>query len=309
MEKTKLLRDVLGEPFVSNEEHLFYCPYCKHHKKKLSINVEKNFFKCWVCDVHGRSIRRIIRRFGSFQQLQLWDSLNNKEDISSFDRLFEQLAPEETQRISLPEEFVTLTGRSIPPSAKHVTSYLSNRDISREDMIRWKIGFCVRGEYQGRIIVPSFDEEGYVNYFVARSYDRNWKKYLNPPLSKDIIFNHLYLDWDSDIVVVEGVFDAIKAGPNSIPLLGSTLREESKLFQEIIKKDASVFIALDSDAQTKSNKLISKLLMYGVEIYKIDTSGYNDVGEMSKEEFQKRKAAALFVGEDTYFMEQALSSI
>ena len=57
------------------------------------------------------------------------------------------------------------------------------------------------------------------------------RKYLNPPADRDIIFNELYIDWDSDIILVEGAFDAIKAGPNSIPLLGSTLREESSLFQ------------------------------------------------------------------------------
>ena len=309
MEKIKILKEILGGHYTSNEEHLFSCPYCKHHKKKLSINIEKNFFKCWVCDMHGRSIRRVVRRFGSFQQLKAWDSLNQKEDISRFDDIFEESQPEQNQRASLPQEFATLTGKNLPPSAKHATSYLSNRGITTKDIISWKIGFCARGEYQGRIVIPSFDEEGYVNYFVARSYDKNWKRYLNPPLSRDIVFNHLSVDWDADIVIVEGVFDAIKAGLNSVPLLGSTLREESRLFQEIIKNDASVFIALDEDAKLKSEKVISRLLTYGMEVYKIDVSGYNDVGEMTKEEFKKRKASASFINEDTYFMEQALSNI
>jgi hypothetical protein len=42
------------------------------------------------------------------------------------------------------------------------------------------------------------------------------------------------------------------------------------------------------------------LLLYGIEVYKIDVSGYKDVGEMSKEEFQKRKLEAKPITNDTF---------
>ncbi len=255
MEQKKLLKEILGRAYVSNEEILFYCPYCKHHKKKLSVNIEKNVFKCWICDSTGMNIRRIIKRFGSYEQLKRWDKASGQEDISKFDDIFERnYTPDIKQKISLPDEFVSLTGKDIPLSAQKPLNFLKNRGVTREDIIRWKLGYCIRGAYSDRIIVPSFDLEGYVNYFVARTYNGDWRKYLNPSLSKNIIFNHLYIDWDSDIILVEGVFDAIIAGPNAIPLLGSTLREESKLFQEIVKNDASIFLALDKDAEEKSKK-------------------------------------------------------
>mgnify|MGYP006403030089 FL=1 len=310
MDKFKLLKEILGRGYTSGDEQLFFCPYCKHHKKKLSVNVDKNFFKCWICDTSGRSIRRLVRRFGSFQQLQEWDKLSGKTDVSTFDDVFDfKYTPDPLQRISLPDEFATLTGRDYPVSAKHAKSYLENRGVTKEDIVRWKIGYCVRGAYEGRIVVPSFDEEGYVNYFVARAYDNNWRKYMNPSLSKDMVFNHLYIDWSSDVVLTEGVFDAIKAGPNSIPLLGSTLRENSKLFQEIVKNDAAIFVALDPDAEKKSLRMIKNLLTYGIETYKIDVSGYEDVGEMTKEEFSTRKDAAEFVNPDLFMIEQALSRL
>ena len=310
MDKLKLLKEILGRGYVSADEHLFFCPYCKHHKKKLSVNVDKDFFKCWVCDTSGRAIRRLVRRFGSYQQLQTWDELNGKTDISTFDEIFEfKCTTDPLQRISLPDEFVTLTGKDHPASAKHVKTYLEKRGITQNDVLRWKMGYCVRGPYEGRVVVPSFDEEGYVNYFVARSYDDNWRKYMNPSLSKDIVFNHLYIDWDSDIILTEGVFDAIKAGPNSIPLLGSTLRENSKLFQEIVKNDAAVFIALDPDAEKKSLRIIKTLLSYGIETYKIDVTGYEDVGEMTKEEFLKRKDTALHINAESFMVEEAINRL
>ena len=128
----------------------------------------------------------------------------------------------------------------------------------------------------------------------------DWKKYKNPAASKDIIFNHLYLDFDEDMVIVEGAFDAIISGPNSVPLLGSTIREESRLFQEIVKKDTAVYIALDSDAQKKEDRIIKLLLKYGIEVYKVDTSGYEDVGVMPKELFNKRKNEASLIEDNFY---------
>ena len=251
--------------------------------------------------MHGRSIRRIVRRFGNFKQLQEWDTLDNREDITTFDEIFDyKFIPESRQRISLPEEFVTLTGKDHPASATPAIKYLENRGVVREDIIRWKIGYCVRGNYENRIVVPSFDIDGYINYFIARTYNGDWRKYLNPSLSKNMLFNHLYIDWDSDIILVEGIFDAIKAGPNSIPLLGSTLREESKLFQEIVKNDAAVFLALDPDAEKKTNNIISKFLEYGIETYVVDVSGYEDVGEMTKEEFAERKQSSSFIDNENY---------
>ena len=86
----------------------------------------------------------------------------------------------------------------------------------------------------------------------------SYSKYLNPPASKNIVFNHLYVDWDSDVVLVEGVFDAIRAGTNAIPILGSSLNEDSVLFQEIIKNDATIYVALDPDAEKKVFKVDAK---------------------------------------------------
>ena len=53
-----------------------------------------------------------------------------------------------------------------------------------------------------------------------------------------------------------------------------------------------MFLALDPDVEKKSAKMIKKMLTYGVEVAKIEIKPYSDVGEMTKEEFQRRKGAA-----------------
>ena len=76
---------------------------------------------------------------------------------------------------------------------------------------------------------------------------------------------------------------------------------------EIIKNDTTVYLALDFDAERKSMKIINKLLEYGVEVYKIDTSGVDDVGEMNREEFLKRKRNATLMTEEVCLFHQAMS--
>jgi len=171
-----------------------------------------------------------------------------------------------------------------------------------EDVLKWKIGYCSSGQYAGRVVFPSFDQDGLVNYFVARTYGNSWKKYTNPPVGKNIVFNELYVDWEDDLSLVEGIFDAVVAG-NAIPILGSSLNQNSKLFREIVKHDTPVYVALDSDAEKKAMKMIKNLLTFGVELYKVDISPYSDVGDMTKEEYEERKAAAKLMDSQNYLSE------
>tara|TARA_R100001594_G_scaffold7061_2_gene19494 strand:- start:9774 stop:10715 length:942 start_codon:yes stop_codon:yes gene_type:complete len=306
--KLKILKDVFGAYYKNSDEMLFYCPKCKHHKKKLSINLDKDAFKCWVCDYSGRTIRRIIRTYGSYGQLSEWLELTNFIDINSFaDDLFEIKSEViREQEISLPDEFISLANKNLPYSSLYALNYLKRRGIFKEDIIRWKIGYCSEGKYRGRIIIPSFSLTGRCNYFIARTFLDDWRKYLNPPISRDIVFNHLFLDFDEDLSIVEGAFDAVVAGPNSVPLLGSTLREESRLFQEIIKNDVKVYVSLDLDAEKKALQLINSFLEYGIEVYKVDISPYSDVGEMVRKQYQQRKQNAEIMNKDDYLMRRLL---
>jgi DNA primase len=304
IKKLNILKQVLGSSYNVGEENLFFCPKCKHHKKKLSVNVDKDVFKCWVCEYHGRSLRRLIRSFGDFNSKKEWDELDSRVNLKDFtyDLFNDQAEDKVEQKVELPREFISLANRNLPPQALPALKYLKSRNITKQDRIRWKIGFCYEGEYAGRVIIPSFSKTGHCNYFVSRTYTGDWMKYKNPGASRDMIFNHLYVDWDSDLIIVEGVFDALVSGPNTVPILGSSLREGSQLFQEIVRNDTPVFLALDPDAEKKAMRLIKKLLEYDVEVYKIDIAPFNDVGEMSKDIFEQRKKDAARMSNDDYLL-------
>jgi len=300
-QKLKILRGFLGSFYRSGNEYLFQCPECDHHKKKLSVNLEKDKFKCWICDYRGNSIKRLVRSSGRYPDLKAWEKFAQEDrDLVSFDEILYQLEStlerssrlsERNQEINLPDEFISLVNPTGSLTEKAALGFLSRRNIGSKEILKWKIGHCAHGPYAGRVIIPSFNETGGVNYFVGRSYNGHFQKYMNPSVSKNIVFNELYVDWTDDIVVVEGVFDAIKAG-NAIPILGTTLQEDSRLFSQLVNSGSSVYLALDADAERKASYLINKLAKYGVKIYKVDISPHADVGEMTKEEFRSRKMSA-----------------
>ena len=295
IKKIKILSDVLGNFYREGySQLLFHCPVCDHHKKKLSINVERNLFKCWVCGYSGRSIFRIIKRHGTYSDKKEWARLTQQVEIENFsEKLFGSVS-EQIETLSLPEEFISLANKSLPITSTYPINYLKSRGLTKQDIVRWKIGYCSSGKYEGRVIFPSFNLDGRLNYFVGRSCLGDWKRYLNPPRRSDIVFNHLYLDFLKPIVIVEGVFDAVKSGSNSVPLLGSTLSEDSILFSEIVKNDTTIYLALDSDAKKKTERLIKLFLKYDIELYVVDLEStlHEDVGEMSKQEFEILKIKA-----------------
>ena len=67
-----------------------------------------------------------------------------------------------------------------------------------------------------------------------------------------------------------------------------------------------VYIALDSDAREKQDKISQLFISYGVDVYRIDASGFGDVGEMDQETFQIRKKTAEVLSLDDYLMERIL---
>jgi len=302
-EKLQILKEVFGSCHKVSEEWLFTCPKCNHYKRKLSVNIEKNCFKCWICDYRGKSLFRLVRKYGDFSHKLKWEKWESVIDLSSrrLEDVFLQEEEKETfVNVNLPPEFQSLCNKNDWKNKK-ARNYLKSRNVSSEDVLKWKVGFCPTGEYRDRIVVPSFNERGNVNFFVTRAYGNQYIKNKLANVSKDIVFNELYVDWDSDVVLVEGIFDAFKA-ENSVPILGSTLREDSKLVNKIVKHDSTIYLALDADAKKKTARLMKSLLQYDIELYRIDVEDKKDVGDMTKEEFRELKDNASLVTFDNYLM-------
>jgi len=139
-----------------------------------------------------------------------------------------------------------------------------------EDMIKYNMGYCEEGEYQNMIVIPSYDSKGNLNYFTARSFEKEpFRKYKNPSVSRDIVPFEMFINWSSPLVLCEGPFDAIAIKRNAIPLLGKNI--QSSLMKKIVSsKVEKIYIALDSDAIKSALKFCERFMNEGKEVHLLE---------------------------------------
>jgi len=264
-----LIEDILGEPRKHNDfqgQISFDCPTCSYDikglddgdgKGNLEVNYKRNVFKCWACsethDTHG-SIHKLINKWGSSRHKKQLSLVMPDTFLSKGDVKYEQ--------VKLPKEYIKFSevsvGMKLTHFYKEAYNYLISRGITDVIIERHNIGFCVSGPFMGRIIVPSYTNDGELNFFVARSWGKGGIKYKNPRASKEqLIFNEYLIDWSKDIYLCEGVFDSFFL-PNSIPLLGKFINDYlwGNLYD---KAQKNIIICLDGDAWLDAQKLYYKL--------------------------------------------------
>ena len=275
----------------SSFQYQFPCPKCverdgwmEARKYNLEVNLQKQVFKCWKCDSIDEhmsgSIIKLIRMYGNEKLLQEYKDIIRTIRESELYKL--NFANGD---FNIDTSVIEKEELKFPPSFKlfkkdgknnyGALKYLQNRGIGWDIIERYKIGFTEKEEdektrkYSYRVIIPSYNALGELNYWVGRDYlPKSDKytlrtKYANPQTKKtEIIFNEEKVQWDADITLVEGAFDHIVV-PNSIPLLGKALDKDYKLYWDLITKaNANVNIFLDADAH-ETVKQVYKFLNHG----------------------------------------------
>lgn len=254
-----ILENILGkhkQHYPSKGQISFNCPVCDEGRSKgnLEVNYFKYVYKCWSCsevnDTHG-PLGKLIETYGNKKQRKMFDLIKPRED--------EYYSPPKP-KIKLPEGY-TLFSESNPiyPVRREAYNYLKTRGITDDIIEKYKIGFCDKGDHAGRIIVPSYNKDGELNYYISRSWNPTSKvKYKNPESPKDeIIFFENIINWNEDIYLVEGVFDGLFL-PNSVVMLGKRM---SELLLNTLYENAkgNIIICLDSDAWEDAVKLYHTL--------------------------------------------------
>lgn len=248
-------------------EAVYYCPFCNHYKKKLEVNLDTQEWQCWVCHTAGQSIRSLFKRLRA-----------NSAHFSELTKIVGEFqfrprtSDEEKQQIlSLPDEFISLRNPSKSMEYGNAVSYLRSRGVTKCDILRYNIGYCEQGEYKKRVVIPSYDRDGNLNFFSARAYYDSPMKYKLPPWSKDIVGFELFINWNEPITLVEGQLDAIAIRRNGIPLFGTTISD--RLRECIVEFGVwRVNIVLDNDALKSAVRIfdeIEKLKGYDVDVHLI----------------------------------------
>jgi len=280
------LESVLGKGKKSSSgNYAFHCPFCNHHKPKLEIQLQtnlkgENFAHCWVCNYKTRQLPSLFKKLKTPKEKSL--------ELRSILGVSEKADLQKTHTdVNLPKEFKHLIADT-SLEARRAKSYLKKRGIGETELIKYNIGHATSGQYANHIIIPSYDKNYNINYFVARSLDpQAYRKYDTPKCNKnEIIGFEALINWNLPIILVEGSFDAIAARRNTIPLFGKSISQAlmKKLVESSVK---TIYIALDRDAKKDALIHAQTLLNYGKEIYWVNMED-KDPSEMGFEQFTEK---------------------
>ena len=281
-----LVNSVLGSgKATARNNYAYHCPFCNHHKPKLEVNLTenkegKNPWHCWACDVKGTSVYQLFKKIKAPS-----DKISEVQSLVKSSKSFK--INKSDSSITLPSEFIGLsTVDNNDIAAKHALAYLKKRNISKYDIIKYNIGYCKSGLYANMIIIPTYNDDGQLNYFTARSFEKEpYVKYRNPSVSRNIIPNEHLINWNVPVILCEGLFDAIAIKRNAIPLLGKNIQNNlmKKLVTSLVNK---IYIALDRDAIKQALKFCEMLMAEGKEVYLVDMQD-KDPSEMGFSNFTK----------------------
>ena len=279
----QLLESILGRSKSARggDEAVFTCPSCNHHKKKLTFNLLSQKFQCWVCNYKGHRAYQLLKKAeapgAAYELLKEIDSQYN----------FKQAPKQkiEANTLQLPKESKPLTN-STDIMSKHAFHYLSQRGITKQDVVKYDLHYSEIGELKNMVVVPSYDADGFLNYYVGRSFDKN--AYIKHKLAfgtKDIIGFEMYINWDLPVILCEGAFDAMTIKRNAIPLFGKKI--PSTLMKKVIESNVKkIYLALDEDALKEVFKHAETFMGYGKKVYLIEM-GDKDPSELGFENFTK----------------------
>ena len=306
-----ILTGFLGESkqgFFDNgtSQYQFNCPDCAEenggmpdNKYNLEVNFALGKCHCWKCGYAG-PISRLVKDYGGTELLKdYYAAVKDIKESKYYNiGLFKDMADNAylNDYIKLPDTFTKIDLKTC--KKKKLVEYLEKRKITQDIIDLHNIGYTTWDEekmnLRNRLIIPSYDSAGDLNYWVGRDFTGNEKrmKYWNSKNDKnEIVFQESLIQWDATIYLCEGAIDCLFY-PNSIALLGKSLSKNTKIFQELYEKArANIVICLDGDTELKETKRLYNLLNIGRLRGKIrylrlgtDEIPYKDFGEIYEAE-------------------------
>lgn len=274
------------------------CPQCG--KRKFYANQDTGKFVCFACDFRGRSIVALV---AEVQNLSWSEAsafvfrgsveMRRRETIFTLKERVRALRPD-----AIPEEASTYIDIPPPPEFRPVwtkkhgwdfPTYLKKkRKITGATAKAWGMGYCVRGDYKYRLIIPYECPNG--RCFTGRDMTETARqKYLNP--SADT--TRLLIGWNmarltGDLVICEGPLDAVKLWQHEIPALalgGKVIHDaQINMLAGAVPPSTAVTIMLDPEEEKAPHDVAVRLASYFDSIYLAKLPEGVDPGSSTREQ-------------------------
>ncbi len=222
------------------------CPVCPERrgtpdrKGSLWHHPETGFYGCWRCGVKGK----------------LEGATGPRRPAAP---------PPPVPVPNLPAEAVALASQegrralSLEPARRYL---LERRSLAWEVVEASGAHACLDGWFGGRVLFPCY-RGAEVRGFVARAWGKTDRPYLYPKgFDRTAMWNGDALTQDTDrpLLVVEGVFDALRHWPDATAVLG---KPSAAQVTALSYARRPLVIALDGDAWKESRALALKLRLRG----------------------------------------------
>jgi transcription elongation factor Elf1 len=307
-----------GKSYNSGLNYAVTCPICKHYKgshydkKKLSVKTTSpNILHCWVCGYKAPNLYRIIAKFFPEYIEEYKEKFLDSQSIRQDEQETEAL----DKVVSYPDSFTFLPEAYPNKYTRMMYEYLEKRGIAEKEIWQYKLGITGydNKDLWNRIIIPSFDGNGVLNFWTSRSVNpkvHSAVKYVNCEVHREkAIYNEYFIDWKKPLVVVEGPFDIFKTTGNAVALLGSGISSKFKLFHRILAHKTPLILALDNDATSKSLELAKMFSEFHIDVKMFSIpSRYKDIGDMTKEEFSEQISIAPAF-DDEFYLRQKIKGL
>lgn len=239
-------------------ELLCKCPFHNEKTPSFYYSTDTHVYRCWgaSCKKSGRGFVKIFAHVRGLSYSNALDLLYSRCEASTENVIFNSRRQPVIKKVDreikahLPDEYQLIDYDSDNP----YWWYLSERKVTEELADFYSIGYCDRGYYCGRVVIPLEFEGHIVSYLARRIFDSKrtlykqyfldrlaeYEKYAGPhkdadkkvlyakgPTVGNYIYNYDNVDRKLPLIVVEGVFDfyAVKASgyDNVVANLGTNV--------------------------------------------------------------------------------------
>jgi DNA primase len=292
----QVLRHYGVEVKRKGDQHHGFCPLPKHEGRKnspsFSANLKKGIFQCFGCGAKGN----ILEFAALMEKINLEDGAAFREVALDLQRQF--CASSDSDK---PERGKPVREKTNPDRESRVTvvinapldfelkdldrehPYLLNRGFTPRTIDHFGLGFCSRGLFKDRVVIPLHDHKGRLVGYAGRVVDdtlidENTPRYRFPSSrerhSKVFEFRKTRFLYNGfritapvdDILVVEG-FTSVwwlnqNGFPNVVATMGADCSErQAELIVSLLNPAARVWIVPDGDSAGERLAQSSLLLL------------------------------------------------
>jgi hypothetical protein len=258
------------------------CPAClaktgrEDYRKSVSVNLRNGWWKCWRCDTRGR----VPGDWGDADDLSPDDGW---EDVDDYEE---------------PSDYVQLGGGSSSLAYAPALQFLAKRRVPSEVYIAARVGYARTGQHGRRVIFPVLDADGAWRGWVGRHIGDGVPKYLTAPgmNRRRLFYNDAAVhDGTDPLLVVEGVFDALRHWPRAAACLGKPTHDQLARLAALRRP---IIVALDGDAWREGLAAAESLRFRGADAYAVRLPPTTDPDTLDPQRLSAGVAYCLAAGSD-----------